>query len=76
MKYTPVNEHRNGNSTICRCIPYWKRWISITTMLVYQRVIRMPQALVHSWKRMYNPLFHQNLNGTESQRTPFSKLRA
>ena len=55
--------------------PTGKGGISIA-MLVYQRVIRMPQALVHSWKRIYNALFHQNLNGTESQRTPFSKLRA
>ena len=26
--YTPANKHSNGNSTICRCISYWKRWIS------------------------------------------------
>ena len=31
--YTPVNEHSNGKSTICRCISYWKRWISIPSSL-------------------------------------------
>ena len=34
---TPVNQHSHGKSTICRCISYWKRWISIA-MLVHRRV--------------------------------------
>ena len=27
-KYIPVNQHCNGKRTICRCISYWKSWIS------------------------------------------------
>ena len=35
---------KNGKSTICRCISYWKRWIP-TVILVYLRVCRLPSCL-------------------------------